>query len=75
MAALWITADEAQARLGIRLQTLSAYVDRGLVTARTDETDPRRSLYAAEDVTRLIQRRNRVAAKWPSAPSIMAILY
>jgi citrate synthase len=59
MAALWITADEAQARLGIRLQTLSAYVSRGLVTARTDETDPRRSLYAAEDVTRLIQRRNR----------------
>ena len=59
MAALWITADEAQARLGVRLQTLYAYVSRGLITVRADETDPRRSLYAAEDITRLVQRRSR----------------
>ena len=54
MAALWITADEAQARLGVRLPTLYAYVSRGLITVRADETDPRRSLYAAEDITRLV---------------------
>ena len=59
MAALWITADEAQARLGVRLPTLYAYVSRGLITVRADETDPRRSLYAAEDITRLVKRRSR----------------
>lgn len=59
MGALWITAEEAQARLGVKLQTLYAYVSRSLITARTDQEDPRRSLYSAEDVARLTARKLR----------------
>ena len=55
----WITADEAQARLGVKLQTLYAYASRGLIANRADAGDPRRSLYAAEDVMRLSLRKAR----------------
>lgn len=41
------------ARLGVKAQTLYAYVSRGRITARPDPVDPRRSLYDAEDVARL----------------------
>jgi citrate synthase len=59
MTAHWISAEEAQARLGVKLQTLYAYASRGLVTNRTDAKDPRRSLYAAEDINRLTVRKMR----------------
>lgn len=59
MAADWISAADALRRLGVKPQTLYAYVSRGLVTARGDEADPRRSLYAADDVTRLVRRKAR----------------
>jgi citrate synthase len=39
--------------LGVKTQTLYAYVSRGRITARPDPEDPRRSLYAAADVARL----------------------
>jgi len=55
----WITAAEAQARLGVRPQTLYAYVSRGRIEARTDGDDPRKSLYLADDVTRLQTRKAR----------------
>ena len=59
MAANWITAEEAQGRLGVKLQTLYAYASRGLVATCADADDPRRSLYAAEDIMRLALRKSR----------------
>lgn len=55
----WLSADEAMGRLGVRAQTLYAYVSRGRIEARADAVDPRRSLYSAEDVARLLTRKAR----------------
>lgn len=52
----WIPRGEALARLRVKSQTLYAYVSRGRIAARPDPADPRRSLYAAEDVARLLDR-------------------
>lgn len=55
----WIGAEEARARLGVRPQTLYAYVSRGRVHVRPDPSDPRRSLYRAADIAALHQRKSR----------------
>jgi citrate synthase len=55
----WLTAAEAMRRLGVRSQTLYAYVSRGRLEARADLEDPRKSLYRAEDVARLQLRKAR----------------
>jgi citrate synthase len=55
----WLTANEALSRLGVRPQTLYAYVSRGRVEARPDAADPRKSLYRADDVARLHNRKTR----------------
>jgi citrate synthase len=55
----WLTAKEALNRLGVRPQTLYAYVSRGRLEARSDAEDPRRSLYRADDVARLQSRKSR----------------
>ncbi|WP_411289111.1 citrate synthase [Phenylobacterium sp.] len=55
----WIAAEDARARLGVRPQTLYAYVSRGRVQVRPDPHDPRRSLYRAADITALTQRKSR----------------
>ena len=55
----WITAEDAWTRLGVRPQTLYAYVSRGRVRARRDPDDPRRSFYSAADVDGLAERRKR----------------
>lgn len=49
----WIGRGEALARLGVKSQTLYAYVSRGRIAARPDPDDCRRSLYAAYDIARL----------------------
>ena len=49
----WIGRGEALSRLGVKAQTLYAYVSRGRITARPDPADPRRSLYAVRDIARL----------------------
>ncbi|WP_332678748.1 citrate/2-methylcitrate synthase [Brevundimonas sp.] len=49
----WIGRGEAMARLGVKSQTLYAYVSRGRIAARPDPEDSRRSLYAAHDIARL----------------------
>jgi citrate synthase len=59
MGGNWITAEEAQARLGVKLQTLYAYASRGLIANRADAEDPRRSLYAGDDIMRLALRKTR----------------
>jgi citrate synthase len=55
----WLTADEALTRLGVRSQTLYAYVSRGRVRAEADPRDPRRSRYRASDIAVLKARRLR----------------
>ncbi|MDB5444807.1 MAG: citrate synthase, partial [Phenylobacterium sp.] len=55
----WIAAEEARARLGVRPQTLYAYVSRGRVQVRPDPADPRRSLYRAADIAALAERKSR----------------
>ena len=49
----WIARGEALERLGVKTQTLYAYVSRGRIAARPDPANPRRSLYAVEDILRL----------------------
>jgi citrate synthase len=55
---MWLTAEEAIGRLGIKPQTLYANVSRGRLRARPDPRDPRRSLYNKRDVERLAERRS-----------------
>lgn len=55
----WIAADEARSRLGVRPQTLYAYVSRGRVQVRPDPKDPRRSLYRMADIAALADRKSR----------------
>ena len=45
--------------LGLRPQTLYAYVSRKLIAAHPDPADPRRSLYSLADAERLVARRAR----------------
>ena len=52
----WIGRDEAERLLGVKSQTLYAYVSRGHIAARPDPANPRRSLYDAADVRRLLER-------------------
>ncbi len=59
MSEAWIDGAAAAARLGIKPQTLYAYVSRGRIEARPDPDDPRKSLYRADDVTRLLDRKAR----------------
>lgn len=55
----WLSAREAMARLGVRPQTLYAYVSRGRLRAETDPRDPRKRLYRAGDVAALAVRKTR----------------
>lgn len=55
----WIDRAAALALLGIRPQTLYAYVSRGRIGMQPDPADPRRSLYRAEDISALRIRRAR----------------
>ena len=59
MAESWLPASIALGRLKVRPQTLYAYVSRGLVEARPDPDDPRRSLYRAADIDGLSRRKAR----------------
>ena len=64
----WLPVEDALAELNVRRQTLYAYVSRGLVRAKADEGDPRRSLYLSGDIRKLrgrrrgARRRSEVAA-------------
>ncbi len=56
MVRSWIARNEVLDQLGVKPQTLYAYVSRGRIASRADPEDPRRSLYAADDVARLLDR-------------------
>jgi citrate synthase len=49
----WAPRGEVLSLLGVKTQTLYAYVSRGRIAARPDPDNPRRSLYALADVIRL----------------------
>ncbi|HET9985734.1 MAG TPA: citrate synthase [Longimicrobiales bacterium] len=68
----WVDRSEALARLGVRPQTLYAYVSRGRIGSRPDPDDPRRSLYSAEDIDALARRRSRGRRLTAVAASAMA---
>lgn len=55
--AAWMTLDEARAALGVRAQTIYAYVSRGRIGVGPDPRDSRRSLYRSEDVQALRRRK------------------
>jgi citrate synthase len=57
-----VTADQAADLLGVRLQTIYAYVSRGLLTRhrRTNEAGHRVSVFPLEEVLRLAGERTRV---------------
>jgi len=55
----WLSAESALERLGVRPQTLYAYVSRGRVRAEPDPAEPRRSRYRASDIAALAQRKAR----------------
>jgi len=54
--ARWLTAEEATTALGVSRQTLYSYVSRSRIGATAASDDPRRSLYDAADVQRLVER-------------------
>ncbi|OZB57907.1 MAG: citrate synthase [Lysobacterales bacterium 14-68-21] len=56
MATDYLSAQDAADRLGVSLATLYAYVSRGKIDSRPGP-DGRSRVYLAEDVTRLIERR------------------
>ena len=78
----WLPMDEACRQLGVKPQTLYAYVSRGKVEVMLDPADTRRSLYRADDLAGLAKRkqagrkRETVAASamFGSAPSVPTAL-
>ncbi len=59
MTDAWIDGPDCLARLGVKPQTLYAYVSRGRIEARPDPSDSRKRFYRAEDVARLADRKGR----------------
>jgi citrate synthase len=68
----WLSREEALAILGVRPQTLYAYVSRGLIERRAEATDPRRSEYRGDDILALTKRRARGRRTASIAASAMA---
>ncbi|ESX60498.1 citrate synthase [Mesorhizobium sp. LSHC422A00] len=69
----WLSREEALERLKVRPQTLYAYVSRGRIGMRPDESDPRRSQYRADDIAALATHRAR--GRSPSAIAESAIAW
>jgi DNA-binding transcriptional MerR regulator len=73
--ATWLTLEEVQDYLGVRAQTIYAYVSRGLIASHPDPQNIRRSLYSAENIQKLKQKkqqgrkRETLAANTLLAPS------
>ncbi len=68
----WIDAAQAQARLGVRAQTLYAYASRGRLRVEADPADPRRSRYLAADVEALAAATRRSRKRRDIAESALA---
>jgi citrate synthase len=68
----YIGRSDALTRLGVKPQTLYAYVSRGLIGVRADPADPRRSLYRLDDIDVLRARRSRGRARATVATGAIA---
>lgn len=55
----WLDREAALFKLGVKAQTLYAYVSRGQISAQAHPYDPRASLYSEADIDRLVKRRRR----------------
>lgn len=55
----WLTLEEVQEFLGVRAQTIYAYVSRGLIASHPDPQNTRRSLYSAENIQSLRQKKQQ----------------
>jgi citrate synthase len=68
---MWLTAQQALAKLKAKPQSLYASVSRGRIRAKPDPADSRRSLYNSEDVERLAARaRGRRSSATVAAEAI-----
>ncbi len=74
MSRIWISRSEALKRLEVKPQTLYAYVSRQRVAAKSDPLEPRKSLYALDDIERLSRRApGRVPVAVPGKPAPEAL--
>jgi citrate synthase len=67
----YLSAQEAAARLGIRLPTLYSYVSRGLIRSETADAAARRRRYHAADVEALLARRESRRNPLQAAQSVL----
>ena len=68
----WLTRDAALARLGVKPQTLYAYVSRGLIRSQPAEDDPRSSVYSGSDIDAFLKRRRTGRARSAIAEGTIA---
>jgi citrate synthase len=68
----WLTAQEATSALGVSRQTLYAYVSRSRIGVMAAADDPRRSLYDAGDVQRLVERNRNGRSRRAVAASTIS---
>ena len=84
--ATWISMDETCRRLGVKPQTVYAYVSRGKLEVAPDPADARRSLYRADDVAVLSRRKqagrthetlaaNTLFGAMPSIPTAVSAFF
>jgi len=68
----WLEREAALQKLGVKAQTLYAYVSRGQISAQTHPIDPRASLYSEADIDRLVKRRRRGRSRSEIASAAIA---
>ncbi|MEO1661145.1 MAG: citrate synthase [Pseudomonadota bacterium] len=68
----WLEREAALLKLGVKAQTLYAYVSRGQISAQTHPDDPRASLYSEIDIDRLVSRRRRGRSRSDIASAAIA---
>ncbi|MEM1037809.1 MAG: citrate synthase [Pseudomonadota bacterium] len=68
----WLDREAALHKLGVKAQTLYAYVSRGQISAQTHPDDPRASLYSEVDIDTLVKRRRRGRSRSDIASAAIA---
>lgn len=68
----WLEREAALHKLGVKAQTLYAYVSRGQISAQTHPDDPRASLYSEADIDALVKRRRRGRSRSDIASAAIA---
>ena len=66
----YMTAQEAAEELGVKTATIYAYVSRGLIRSLASAEGQRHRLYAREDVSRLLIKRQMRLSMDPANPDI-----